>query len=89
MQLVEIRERIVFNHEGHNERKEDNGLGDLRVLRGENIGTKPKLFANLRKMELMSFGVPEEWIEDVRRADEDNIFDVLEHLPTLGAASWF
>ncbi len=42
---------------------------------------KPKLFDNLRKLELMGFGVPEDWVEDVRRADEDTIFDVIKHLP--------
>lgn len=39
------------------------------------------LFANLRKLELMAFGVPAEWVEDVRRATEDTLFDVIEHLP--------
>jgi len=42
---------------------------------------KPRLFDNLRKLELMGFGVPEDWVEDVRRADEDTIFDVIKHLP--------
>src|SRR5690606_8240173 len=41
----------------------------------------PKLFDNLRKFELMAFGVPPDWIDDVREATEDTIFDVLEHLP--------
>lgn len=39
------------------------------------------LFANLRKLELMAFGVPAEWIEDVRRTTEDTLFDVIGHLP--------
>ena len=39
------------------------------------------LFSNLRKLELMAFGVPAEWVEDVRRATEDTLFDVIEHLP--------
>ena len=42
---------------------------------------KPKLFANLRKGELMAFGVPEEWVDDVRAADEDLLLDVISHLP--------
>lgn len=29
----------------------------------------------------MSFGVPEEWVDDVRRSDEDTLFDVIKHLP--------
>ena len=47
-------------------------------------GAKP-LFDNLRKLELMAFGVPAEWIEPVRAATEDTIFDVLSHLPQEAA----
>jgi mRNA-degrading endonuclease RelE of RelBE toxin-antitoxin system len=43
--------------------------------------SKTKLFDNLRKFELMSFGVPEEWVDDVRRADEDSLFEIIKHLP--------
>jgi len=39
------------------------------------------LFDNLRKFELMAFGVPEEWVNDVRAATEDTLFDIIEHLP--------
>jgi superfamily I DNA/RNA helicase/mRNA-degrading endonuclease RelE of RelBE toxin-antitoxin system len=42
---------------------------------------KPKLFDNLRKFELMSFGVPEEWVDTVRAADEDSLFEIIHHLP--------
>jgi hypothetical protein len=42
---------------------------------------KPKLFDNLRKLELMSFGVPVDWVDAVRDVTEDTIFDVLQHLP--------
>jgi mRNA-degrading endonuclease RelE of RelBE toxin-antitoxin system len=39
------------------------------------------LFANLRKLELMAFGVPAEWVEDVRKITDSTLFDVLPHLP--------
>ncbi|NQV89732.1 MAG: UvrD-helicase domain-containing protein [Parcubacteria group bacterium] len=42
---------------------------------------KPLLFDKLRKPELMAFGIPEEWIEDVRQANEDTLLDVISHLP--------
>lgn len=42
---------------------------------------KPKLFASLRKPEIMALGVPEDWVQDVRDATEDTLFDLLEHLP--------
>ena len=45
------------------------------------VRLKPKLFDNLRKPELMAFGIPEEWIEDVRQATEDTLLDIISHLP--------
>ena len=45
------------------------------------VRPKPKLFDNLRKPELMAFGIPEEWIEDVRQATEDTLLDIISHLP--------
>lgn len=41
----------------------------------------PLLFDNLRKFELMAFGVPEEWVDDVRRATAATLFDLLGHRP--------
>lgn len=43
--------------------------------------SSPNLFAGLRKPELMAFGVPEEWVEDVRGLTEATLLDVLRHLP--------
>lgn len=74
MQLVEIRERVE----------------EIEIVKPTEIAApeatpapipKPKLFDNLRKFELMAFGVPAEWVDDVRGATEDTLFDLLEHLP--------
>ncbi|MGY3420329.1 mRNA-degrading endonuclease RelE of RelBE toxin-antitoxin system [Bradyrhizobium sp. F1.13.4] len=74
MQLVEIRERIQ----------------EVEIVRPKEAAEpkvaptplpKPKLFDNLRKFELMAFGVPEEWVNDVRAATEDSLFDTIKHLP--------
>lgn len=46
---------------------------------------KPWLFTSVPDESLLSFGVPAEWIGDVRRATEDTLFDVAEHLPTEAA----
>ncbi len=66
MQLVEIREQVV-----------------MAEPRAPIVATalKPKVFGNLRKFELMAFGVPEDWVEAVREADEDSLLDVIGHLP--------
>jgi mRNA-degrading endonuclease RelE of RelBE toxin-antitoxin system len=42
---------------------------------------KPVLFAHLSDDELLSYVVPEEWLPDVRAADEDSILDIAGHLP--------
>lgn len=73
MQLVEVRERVE----------------EVEIFKPKEVAepvaaapaAKPKLFDNLRKFELMGFGVPEEWVDDVRLATEDTLFDIISHLP--------
>ncbi|HEY4249966.1 MAG TPA: UvrD-helicase domain-containing protein [Roseomonas sp.] len=65
MQLLEVRERVE----------------ELPAAPASAATSGPKLFARLRKLELMSFGVPEDWVEDVRAATEASLFDLLPHLP--------
>lgn len=74
MQLVEIRERVeeVVTVKPHGVTARQAPAVPL---------PKTKLFDNLRKFELMAFGVPEEWVNDVRAATEDTLFDVIAHLP--------
>lgn len=70
MQLVEVRERVEE-------------IQAYKPKAAEPVSGKPapKLFDNLRKFELMSFGVPAEWVDEVRAATEDTLVDVLPHLP--------
>lgn len=73
MQLVEVRERVE----------------EVEIFKRREEATTPspaskpatRLFDKLRKFELMAFGVPEEWVNDVRAAKEDTLFDIIEHLP--------
>jgi superfamily I DNA/RNA helicase/plasmid maintenance system killer protein len=67
MQMVEIRERV------------EELPPVTPTTAAASVG--PKLFASLRKLELMAMGVPEEWVEDVRALTEDMLFNVLGHLP--------
>jgi mRNA-degrading endonuclease RelE of RelBE toxin-antitoxin system len=46
---------------------------------------KPALFAQLTDAELLSFGVPEDWLVDVHRVNEDDLLTFVEHLPAEGA----
>jgi mRNA-degrading endonuclease RelE of RelBE toxin-antitoxin system len=49
------------------------------------IPVLPPLFRNISDEELLCYGVPEEWLEDVRLATEDNILSLVEHLPAEAA----
>ena len=46
---------------------------------------KPLLFADMPERDLLSYGVPEEWLEDVRSADEDSLLALSDHLPSEAA----
>jgi hypothetical protein len=72
MQLVEVRERVE-------ELPPTPSAAAPSAAPKTPLG--PKLFAGLRKLELMAFGVPEEWVNDVRDATEASLFDLLPHLP--------
>ena len=72
-QLVEIRETI---HE----------ITVPRVVEAE-LPAEPQmpLFATVPEEDLLGYGVPTEWLADVRDATEDSLFDLAEHLPTEAA----
>ncbi|MDX9980202.1 MAG: 3'-5' exonuclease, partial [Lentisphaeria bacterium] len=42
---------------------------------------KPKLFADKTDDELLGYGVPAEWLGDVRQADEDSLLVLADRLP--------
>lgn len=46
---------------------------------------KPLLFARRSDDDLLRYGVPPEWLEDVRQADEDGLYALSEHLPAEAA----
>lgn len=45
----------------------------------------PLLFADIEDEDLLSYGVPAEWLDDVREATEDTILDLAERLPAEAA----
>ena len=46
---------------------------------------KPLLFAKRSDDELLSYGVPVEWLNDVRQANEDSLLTLADHLPSEAA----
>jgi len=68
-QLVEIRERV----------EEITIAKYIEVERP--AAAKPLLFAKRSDDELLGYGVPIEWLADVRQANEDTILELADHLP--------
>ncbi|MFQ5706766.1 MAG: UvrD-helicase domain-containing protein [bacterium] len=46
---------------------------------------KPALLAHVSEDELLSYGVPADWVEDVQQADEDTLLRLVDHLPSEAA----
>jgi mRNA-degrading endonuclease RelE of RelBE toxin-antitoxin system len=46
---------------------------------------KSPLFTGISEDELLGYGVPAEWLADVRRANEDTLLELADHLPSEAA----
>ena len=68
-QLVEIRETV------------QEIAVPTYVLEERPAPQKAALFENVSEDELLGFGLPAEWLEDVRKADEDRLLEIADHLP--------
>lgn len=74
-QIVEVRERVQ----------------EIIIHKPVEIPAKPvyvvlpPLFPDITDDELLSYGVPVDWLADVKAATEDTIFDVADHLPREAA----
>ncbi len=47
--------------------------------------SRPLLFGHIADEELLSYGVPAEWLEDVKQANEDSLLELSDHLPAEAA----
>jgi hypothetical protein len=72
-QLVELRERVEE-------------IVVPRFVESEpQVQAKRRLFAGLTDAVLLGYGVPTEWLPEVRLATEDNVLDLADHLPREAA----
>ena len=46
---------------------------------------KPALFAQVSEENLLRYGVPPEWLDEVKLANEDTLLDLADHLPVESA----
>ena len=72
-QLVEVRETV------------QEITVPVYVEREQETPPKPPLFAKIPDSDLLGYGVPEEWLEEVRKANEDSLLGLAEHLPSEAA----
>jgi hypothetical protein len=73
MQIVEIRERVIE-------------IEVPKYVETERPAPpKPLLFAEIADDRLLAYGVPAEWLEDVKACNEDTLFDLTDHLPAEAA----
>jgi mRNA-degrading endonuclease RelE of RelBE toxin-antitoxin system len=68
-QLVEIRETVMEI------------IMPVHVSAERPTSRKPPLFADRADEELLGYGVPPEWLDDVRKADEEGLLVLSERLP--------
>ncbi len=68
-QLVEIRETV------------QEIIVPIYVEEKRPAPPKPKLFSGISEEQLLSYGIPPEWIADVLEADEDSVLILAGHLP--------
>lgn len=88
-QLIEVRERV----EVVDSRASGIVTSDIVDSKKPQLTTNhqplttnyPLLFAHLSSDDLLSYGIPPEWLEDVQAATEDTLFDIAEHLPQEAA----
>src|SRR5438034_2065407 len=72
-QLVEIRERV------------QEIVVRAYVHAPEALASKRPLFAHVPDEELLSYGVPAEWLADVKQATDDTVLALADHLPAEAA----
>ena len=72
-QLVEIRERV--------EEIKIPVFVEVEQLTPE----KPLLFKNYTDDELLDYGVPPEWLEDIKQSNEDTLLVIADHIPSEAA----
>jgi len=73
-QLIEVRETV-----------QEIVVPVYREMEEQETQPKPPLLVNVSEDDLLGYGVPAEWIKDVRNADEDRLLELVDHLPSEAA----
>lgn len=70
-QIVEIRERV-----------EEIIVHQLVATPEPTTPSLPLLFKNYSDDELLGYGIPEDWLDDVRQVTDETLLDIAGHLPS-------
>ncbi len=70
-QIVEVRERVEVVMVPRHVEEPEQPAQPIQL----------PLFAEYEDATLLSYGVPEDWLADVKAATEDTLFDLADHLP--------
>ncbi|MEN3792178.1 3'-5' exonuclease [Fulvimarina sp. MAC3] len=89
LQIVEVRERVVeIEQQVAPDLFADSEAGSASRFEPEPKSTRSKrsaepikIFSGLAERDLLSVGVPRDWLSDVLGADEDGFFRLASHLP--------
>jgi superfamily I DNA/RNA helicase/mRNA-degrading endonuclease RelE of RelBE toxin-antitoxin system len=79
-QLVEVKERFAPAAPW--------GIEEITLTPAPQPAPVPQakpLFSGIGEEDLLSYGVPPEWLTDVLQSTEDTLFDIAEHLPQEAA----
>ena len=79
-QLVEIRE-TVREIQVPRYVEVDVPASSQDAVAGGPTAARPAIFAGASDDDLLGYGVPVEWLDDVRAATEDSLLDLADHLP--------
>lgn len=86
VQIVEVRERVEeIAATPHPQGAFDFGVPVEVPITGVSGEAAAPLFAQLDRDDLLSVGVPEDWIADVQAADDDGFLALTDHLPVEAA----
>jgi superfamily I DNA/RNA helicase/mRNA-degrading endonuclease RelE of RelBE toxin-antitoxin system len=77
-QLVEVREMV-------REITVPKYVASVDMQAEQATSQKPLLFTEFTDEELLIYGVPAEWLDDVRSTDEDGVLELADHLPAEAA----
>jgi mRNA-degrading endonuclease RelE of RelBE toxin-antitoxin system len=87
VQIVELRERVVELPQRPQQqpldlpRPDELPLAPPRVQKRRQAAPAATLFTALSRDDLLSVGVPEDWLTDITAATEDSFLDLATHLP--------